>query len=122
MASLGRFKPNGAGYRAVMNGNELMGVCEAHAGRLAASASSQSGIDYRIDSRQGLNRIHTRVSTVTKVDYFRERSLRALAITAGQYGSAVGQKGHRSYHDQVTRIVKRSTGRLKKNSYPYKRY
>lgn len=83
------FKHSESGYREVMQGADVMQVCEAQAHNIAASASGMSGIDYAIDSVKGLNRIHTRVSTVTKTDFFRERSYRALQIACGLAGGNV---------------------------------
>ena len=91
------FRPNYAGYRAVLLGNEARYACERAASTIAASAAGQSGIDYGIDSMQGLTRIHTRVSTQTTQDYYRERSYRALSIAVGAAGGhAAKTKGYKS--------------------------
>lgn len=101
MAKGNRFKPNRIGYQAIMNSNnEVMSMGETQGHLLATSASSQSGIDYRVDSRTGLNRFHVRVSTVTSKDYYRERHYKALAIAVGMGGNAFfgayGGEGGRS--------------------------
>lgn len=101
MARNGYFKPSWHGYRVVMNSsNDVMDACEVKAGAIAASAERQSGIDYMVDSRLGMNRIHTRVSTVTKADYYRERHYHALSIALGAAGGipvtpAYGGRRHR---------------------------
>lgn len=78
-----------------MQGREVRTACEVQAGSIAASAARQSGTDYRIDSVEGLNRIHTRVSTQTKADYYRERHYHALSIALGTAGgTASGVKGY----------------------------
>jgi len=96
LASGGHFRANYAGYRAVMLGSEVRTACEVQAGAIAASAARQSGTDYRIDSVDGLNRIHTRVSTQTDADYYRERHYHALSIALGTVGGTV--KGVKGYH------------------------
>lgn len=83
MASGNRFVHSESGYRQVMNGPEMFGVCDARGQVLAAQASGMSGSDYAVDTRRGINRIHTRVSTVGVGGYMRERSYGALAIAAG---------------------------------------
>lgn len=83
------FKPNPAGYRAVLLSGDARKACETAAASLSASASSQSGIDYSIDSMAGMNRIHTRVSTQTREDFFRERRLHALEIAVSSAGGNV---------------------------------
>lgn len=95
MARGNYFKPNRAGYRSVLQGGEIRTACEIKAGALAASASRQSGIDYGIDSMQGLNRIHTRVSTTSRADFFRERSYHALSIAVGSAGGNVSSGSSR---------------------------
>ena len=63
MAS-GRFVRNAAGYREVMNGPELFGVCDGAAAGGAASANAAGGAhgSYTHDTRTGRNRIHSRVT------------------------------------------------------------
>ena len=70
------------GYHAVLNGVDARNACEAQAGRLKAAATGISGIDYGINSMSG-TRIHTRVTTVTKADFFRERHHHALSMVCG---------------------------------------
>lgn len=107
MAKGNYFKPSYTGYRAVLNGGDAKIACEFQAGLLTASASSQSGIDYAIDSMQGLNRIHTRVSTATKADFFRERHYHALSIAAGSLGGHMsGAKGYRTLSSRVKAVRK----------------
>lgn len=83
------FKPNPAGYRAVLLSGDARKACETAAASLSASAASQSGIDYGIDTMEGLNRIHTRVSTQTSEDFFRERKYHALEIAVSSAGGNV---------------------------------
>lgn len=71
-----------SGYRAVLNGPDARSACEAWAGRLKAAATGISGIDYHINSMGG-TRIHTRLTTVTRNDFFRERHYHALQMVAG---------------------------------------
>ena len=89
MASGNHFKPSPAGYRQVMLGADARSACERAAVMLAASAALQSGIEYGIDSMAGLNRIHTRVSTQTRDDYYRERHYHALSIACSAAGGNV---------------------------------
>ena len=113
MARGNYFKPNAMGYRAVMNSrNDVMDVCELRAGSIAASAARQTGIDYLVDSQVGLNRIHTRVSTVTEQDYYRERHYHSLSIAIGAiggtpntsaYGGRRGKRSLDSYHTKKWR-------------------
>lgn len=116
MASGSYFKPNNAGYLAVLNGAEARTACEVRAGALAASAARQSGTSYAIDSMQGLHRIHTRVSTVGAADYFRERQYRALAIAVGASGGRM--RGAKSYR---TLAAAHKTGMRKHNRAAWKR-
>lgn len=102
MARGSYFKPNYTGYRAVLNGSDAQTACEIRAGSIAASAARQSGISYGIDSMRGLNRIHTRVSTVTREDFFRERSLHALSIACSVAGGST--QGMGSYGTVVSRV------------------
>lgn len=95
MASGNHFKPSGAGYRQVMLGTDARSACERAAVTLAASASLQSGIEYGIDSMAGLNRIHTRVSTQTRDDYYRERHYHALSIACSAAGGNVSTSRRR---------------------------
>lgn len=82
------FHHSESGYRAVLNGRDARSACEAQAGRLKAAATAISGIDYDINSMAG-TRIHTRVTTVTQKDFFRERHHHALSMVCG------GRKGRR---------------------------
>lgn len=103
-----------------MQGYDVRMACEAKATTIAVSASAQSGIDYGIDSMQGLTRIHTRVSTQTAADYFRERSYNALAIacsTAG--GNASYARGYRSLASAHSRAMRKHNRQAWKNSYSY---
>ena len=88
----GVYVPNAMGYREVLNGRVTLSEMQTRGEVLAASAARQSGIDYVVDSQQGLNRIHTRVSTPPgsvngRSPYLRERALRALAVVAAEGGS-----------------------------------
>ena len=83
------FHHNERGYHAVLNGQDARSACEAQAGRLKAAATAISGIDYDINSMQGVSRIHTRGTTVTQKDFFRERHHHALSMVCG------GRKGRR---------------------------
>lgn len=88
MARAGHFSPNPIGYREIMNGHEMLSVCQERGEAFAASASRQSGTDYAVDSIRGLNRIHTRVTTTSIRDYMRERHYNALSIAVGQHGGS----------------------------------
>lgn len=107
MARKNYFKPNAMGYRAIMNGPPALEACETAAGHVAASASSQSGTDYYIDSQVGLNRIHTRVSTQGIKDYMREQHYHALAIACeAEGGTAIRGRTRRrldSFHTKKWR-------------------
>lgn len=95
MASKNWYHHSESGYREVMQSVEIRNACEVQAGSLAASAARQSGIDYTIDSMNGLTRIHTRVSTSGAADFHRERNIRALTIAVGQAGgNMTGTKGY----------------------------
>lgn len=106
------FRPNVVTYRQIMNGDAgVISACEIAAHHISASAAAQSGTDYMVDSMRGLNRIHTRVSTVGIKDYMRERHYHALAIacaTAG--GNATGTKGYGSLMSRVG-AVRKSTSK-----------
>ncbi len=122
MARGNYFKPNGAGYLAVLNGPDARAACEGEAAVLAVSASYQSGIDYAIDSIRGLTRIHTRVSTSGSADFYRERSYRALAIALGSAGGNVsGTKGYRSLAKAHKAAMRKHNKRAWKNSYDPRR-
>ncbi len=95
MARSNYFKPSWHGYRNVMNSNnEVMTACQTRGETLAASASRQSGTEYVVDSRLGMTRVHTRVSTASAKDYFRERHYRALSIAIGMAGGAARFGGY----------------------------
>lgn len=86
----GTFVPNPLGYREVMNGQRMLSHCQSVGNMLAAEASGWSAnSDFVVDSMQGLNRIHTRVTTARgdpsdPSAFFRERHYgRDLGITAG---------------------------------------
>lgn len=117
MARKNTFVPSYTGYRSVMNShNEVMTACEVKGGAIAASASRQSGIDYRVDSVIGLNRVHTRVSTVTSADYFRERHYHALSIaTSSMGGQASGARGYGSLMGRVAKADRKASGHIGKN-------
>lgn len=83
------FKRNPKGYREVLLSGDARRACERAAASLAASAASKSGTDYGIDSMEGLKRIHTRVSTQTSEDFFRERKYHALEIAVSSAGGNV---------------------------------
>ena len=102
----GRFKASYTGYRAIMNGPPALEACEAQGHRLAASAAAQSGIDYDVNSVRGINRIHTRVTTTTVSDYFRERVYGALSIAVGVAGGQAASGGRRSgYKTLMSRVA-----------------
>lgn len=114
-----KFYPNVMGYRDVMNShNEVMDACQRQGMALAGAASAISGIDYMVDSITGINRVHTRVSTVTLKDFFRERHYHALSAAVGAAGGHVkGVKGggYRSVQSRVasSRRSKERTGKDK---------
>lgn len=74
--------------------NDVMTECERQANSLAGFAAGLSGIDYMVDSQVGMNRVHTRVSTVTNADFYRERHYHALSIALGANG---GHPSTRAY-------------------------
>lgn len=89
------FKPSWHGYRNVMNShNQVQTACEMKAESIAASASTQSGAVYSVDSRLGLTRLHTRVSTVGAKEYYRERHYHALSIALGSMGGIPRSRGY----------------------------
>lgn len=118
MAKGNYFKPSHTGYRDVMLSGEIRTVCEVKAGSLAASAARQSGIAYGIDSMAGLSRIHTRVSTQTRDDFYRERHYHALSIAVGAAGgNATGMKRYRTLAKaQKSAMSKHNRGARKRNS------
>lgn len=90
-----RFEPSWHGYRNVMNShNEVMTACQMKGESIAASAATQTGVDYSVDSRLGMNRVHTRVSTVGAKEYYRERHYHALSIALGSMGGIPRPKGY----------------------------
>lgn len=108
----GKFYANRMTYRHILNGEpQVITACELVASRLAASASTQSGLIYTIDSQLGLNRVHTRVSTQGQAGrsaaggemYGRERAYNALAIALGQLGGNVrgGGGGYRTLKNRL---------------------
>lgn len=99
------FKASYTGYRAIMNGHEVMTACQMRGESLAASASAQSGIDYDVNSRPGLNRIHTRVTTVSASDYFRERVYGALSIAVGSAGGHPASGRRNGYKTLMSRVA-----------------
>lgn len=105
MARGNYFKPSYTGYRSVLNGPDAKLACESKAVALAASAARQSGIDYAIDSMQGLNRIHTRVSTTSKADFFKERRYHALSIALGSMlGNPAGVGTYKTLGSRVKAV------------------
>lgn len=108
MAKRGHFEANFMGFREIMNGPAGIDACERAAAELSASATAQSGIDYGIDSMRGLNRIHTRVSTQTDKDRFRERHYGALATACSAMGGQAEGAGYRTLKSRVG-AVRRST-------------
>lgn len=67
--------------------NEVMAETIRVAEAIGASAAIQSGIDYVVDARTGINRVHARVSTPQDTkQYFREGHYRALSIALGAMG------------------------------------
>lgn len=72
----GRFRPNRAGYREVLNGDEMFGVCD----RIGANMAARLGPGYTSDTIKGKNRIHTRVKTVGST-FWKERQSHLLRDT-----------------------------------------
>ena len=111
MARGGKFYANYVGYRSIMNGAPGIDACELAADAIRGAATAISGIDYYVDSMRGLNRIHTRVSTVTDSDRFRERRHNALATACASMGGQVkGVKGYRTLSSRVS-AVRKSKGK-----------
>lgn len=106
------FRPNVMTYRQIMNGDaQVLTACEMAAGHLAGSAAAQSGTDYLIDSMRGLNRFHTRVSTVGIKDFMRERNYHALAIAlADAGGNVLGSRAYQSLPSRVNAVHGTSNG------------
>jgi len=79
-----------------MQGPDAQNACNIAAYNLAGAASGISGIDYEVNSMVGITRIHTRVTTVTTSDYWRERHHNALRMACetmgGNVGSSKGRK------------------------------
>lgn len=95
--------------------NEVMTACEIKAGAIAASAARQSGTTYQIDSIVGINRIHTRVSTVGSKDFFREAHYGALSIALGSMGGNVTRRsGYRTLMSRVEAADRKAGGFGKK--------
>lgn len=101
----GRFKASYTGYRAIMNGPPALEACEAQGHRLAASAAAQSGIDYDVNSVRGINRIHTRVTTTSQSDYFRERVYGALSIAVGAAGGHPASGRRNGFKSLMSRVA-----------------
>lgn len=99
------FKPSYTGYRAVMNGQEVMDACQLRGESLAASASRQTGTDYDVNTRPGINRAHTRVTTVGVSDYFRERHYRGLSIALGSAGGQPSEARRSGYRTLMSRVA-----------------
>ena len=81
----------------MLNGSEMRGACEEQAARLAASAMRISGIVYDINSRAGINRIHTRITTQTKSEFWKERQSHALSTVCGAAGGNINSQLGRRY-------------------------
>lgn len=117
MARGNYFKPSWHGYRYVMNShNDVMTACEIRAGAIAGFASGLSGIDYMVDSQVGMNRVHTRVSTVTNADFYRERHYHALSIALGANGghpSTRAYGGSRSKRKKFSNVHKKRYKRFR---------
>lgn len=101
----GRFKASYTGYRAIMNGPPAIDACEAQGHRLAASAAAQSGIDYDVNSVRGINRIHTRVTTTSESDYYRERVYGALSIAVGAAGGHPASGRRNGFKSLMSRVA-----------------
>lgn len=105
MANVG-YRINPRGYREVLLGDDAKAACEERATFLSYFAARQSGTSYRIDSMRGVNRIHTRVSTVGDKDFFREAHYGALRTSLGMAGGRMaGSKGYQSYAKAVKRLT-----------------
>lgn len=68
------FYPKRAGYLEVLNGPEMLSVCDGMCQELRA----RLGTGYKADARRGKFRIHGRVSTASKATYYGERSTHRL--------------------------------------------
>ena len=82
------FYPRRAGYLQVLNGGEMLSVCDA----VCQETKSRLGIGYKADARRGKVRIHGRVSTANKATYYAERATHRLRNTkprmAHRFGGA----------------------------------
>jgi len=95
----GWFKVDKYGYGYVLNAApEIGSYCQLEGERIAASASTQSGADYTVDTQHGFTRWHTRVTSPSyrnsdgswNRDAFREGNLRALPVALSQWGGSFG--------------------------------
>ena len=112
MARSNYFKPSWHGYRNVMNShNQVMTACQMKGESIAASASIQSGSEYLVDSRIGMTRVHTRVSTVGSKEYFRERHYHALSIALGSMGGIPRSGGYANAKTKRKSIATRGGSR-----------
>ena len=68
------FHPRRAGYLEVLNGPEMLSVCD----RACQDMRSQLGPGYKADARRGKVRIHGRVSTANRATYYAERTTHRL--------------------------------------------
>lgn len=117
------FRPNVVTYRQIMNGDAgVISACEIAAHHISASAAVQSGTDYMVDSMRGLNRIHTRVSTSTVKDFFRESHYHALAIACATAGGNVsGTRGYHTIGSALKRDHKKWAKKAWRDSYDRRR-
>lgn len=89
--------------------NEVMAETIRVAEAIGASAAIQSGIDYVVDARTGINRVHARVSTPQDTkQYFREGHYRALSIALGAMGGNPSGTGAYATLQSRVRAVSRS--------------
>ena len=63
------FYPRRRGYLDVLNGDEMLHVCDA----IVQDMRAQLGAGYKADARRGQVRIHGRVSTADRATYRAER-------------------------------------------------
>lgn len=93
-----RFVHNRSGYGYVLNASpEIGNQCQLVGEGLASSMTRQSGADYTVDTRHGMTRFHTRVSTSARNSdgswnrgYFREQALAAMPVALTQHGGKLG--------------------------------
>lgn len=117
MARGNYFKHNVLGYKQVLQGPDALSFCEAEAARIAAAASAISGDGYDIDSVPGLNRIHTRVTTLgnwpARMHEIKTHALAKQGNGGGLRGTLLWRWGDWKYLNSGKRVKRGSGGYVK---------